>query len=275
MSTPRPKRANRESYVPDKPDAQGYWRGAVWAGWLPDGKPDRRWVKRRSKTERDRAVRKLERERDAGVLGRAGRKPPTVAQLLTRHLDVVLPQRGRAPRTIDGYRSVVDGHIAPALGGTRVDRLETEDVEDFAAGMLARGAAPAYVVKALAVLSAALQDQVRRGRLPRNPCWAVQPPELGEPAHKALTREQARAVLAAIEERRNAVRWKVGLACGLRQGEALGLRWPQVSDHDLKVWWQLQRLTWRHGCEPDMRAGTGDMRDTHNAYSCGRKRGTD
>jgi integrase len=57
------------------------------------------------------------------------------------------------------------------------------------------------------------------------------------------------------EEARNAVRWAVGLACGLRQGEALGLRWPfldiDVPDGQpgkMRVWYQLQRLTWRHGC---------------------------
>jgi integrase len=42
----------------------------------------------------------------------------------------------------------------------------------------------------------------------------------------------------------------VALALGLRQGEALGLRWQYV-DLDaatLTVRWQLQRLAWRHGC---------------------------
>jgi integrase len=45
-------------------------------------------------------------------------------------------------------------------------------------------------------------------------------------------------------------RWQIGLACRLRQGEALGLRW-EYADLDsghLHVWHQLQRLPWRHGC---------------------------
>jgi integrase len=51
-------------------------------------------------------------------------------------------------------------------------------------------------------------------------------------------------------DRRNGTRWSVALALGLRQGEALGLRWQYV-DLDagtLAVRWQLQRLAWRHGC---------------------------
>lgn len=53
-----------------------------------------------------------------------------------------------------------------------------------------------------------------------------------------------------IAGRRNAARWSVGLACGLRQGEALGLRWPFVNldTGELRVWFQLQRLPWQHGC---------------------------
>jgi integrase len=57
-------------------------------------------------------------------------------------------------------------------------------------------------------------------------------------------------VLATIAERRNGSRWSVGLACGLRQGEALGLRWPFVDldAAEMHIGWQLQRLPWRHGC---------------------------
>jgi hypothetical protein len=42
---------------------------------------------------------------------------------------------------------------------------------------------------------------------------------------------------------------------GLRQGEALGLRWsyldidvPEAEVGEMRVWWQLQRLPWKHGC---------------------------
>jgi integrase len=47
----------------------------------------------------------------------------------------------------------------------------------------------------------------------------------------------------------------VALALGLRQGEALGLRWQHVNldTATLTVRWQLQRLAWRHGC-PDPHA---------------------
>jgi integrase len=101
-----------------------------------------------------------------------------------------------------------------------------------------------------AILSSAYEIEVRRGNVARNPCKLVEPPRLGQPDKAALSQEQARAVLNAAAGRRNAARWSVGLGCGLRQGEALGLRWPYVDldGGELRVWFQLQRLPWRHGC---------------------------
>ena len=67
----------------------------------------------------------------------------------------------------------------------------------------------------------------------------------------------ARSFLALVADRRNAARLSIGLACGLRQGEALGQRWHYVNldSGELRVWFQLQRLPWRHGC-PDVAACT-------------------
>jgi len=46
---------------------------------------------------------------------------------------------------------------------------------------------------------------------------------------RPLSAEQARAVLTAALGHRNAARWSVALALGLRQGEALGLAWDAVD----------------------------------------------
>jgi integrase len=243
------RRGNRESWVPDEPNASGYYEAFVTMGTRPDGRPDRRHLKRRSKADRNRAVRELERQRDAGVAGKAGRVR-TVEQMLTRHLGVVLPQRGRAPLTIQSYESLCRNEIFPRWGGQKIDRLLPEHVEDGYAEMLGRGLAASTVRKVHAILSSAYEIEVRRGNVARNPCKLVEAPRLGQAQKKALTEAQARAVLAAVAGRRNASRWSVGLACGLRQGEALGLRWSymDLDTGEMQIWHQLQRLPWRHGC---------------------------
>jgi integrase len=250
------RRGNGESWKSDGPNAHGYYEAFVWMGVKADGKADRRHVERRTETGRDKAVRALEKKRDAGQIGKPGRTK-TIKAMLDRHLEVVLPQRERASKTIIGYRSLYTNQIYPRWGGQQIDRLLPEQLEDGYADMRARGLAASSVRKTHAILSSAYEIEVRRGNVARNPCKLVEPPRLGQPNKTALTQQQARAVLDAVAGRRNAARWSVGLACGLRQGEALGLRWHYVNldSGELRVWFQLQRLPWRHGC-PDVAACT-------------------
>ena len=222
-------------------------RSSGWAS-KPTGIPIAD-TSRSTATARDRAVRALEKKRDAGQVGKPGRVK-TVKEMLDRHLDVVLPQRRRAPTTIVGYRSLCKHQIYPRWGGQRIDRLLPEQIEDGYADLLAGQLAPSSVRKIHAILSSAYEIEVRRGNVTRNPCKLVEPPRVGQPEQAGLSQQQARAVLNNVASRRNAARWSVRLACGLRQGEALRLRWPFVNldTGELRIWFQLQRLSWHHGC---------------------------
>jgi len=261
--TARTRRGNLESWISSEPNARGYYEAKVWMGTRADGKPDRRHVQRKSLKELRARVRVLERMRDTGKVGQPG-KVPTVREMLERHLNVVLPQRGRAPRTIADYWSRCRNDIFPRWGGQRVDRLRPDHIEDGLADMLAAGAAPASVRKVLAILSSAYEVQAKRaqafgmtgGTALVNPCRFVEPPELPEATRKSLTVKQARAVLAEARVRGQFARWAVALSTGLRQGEALGLRWPFLDidgpdgePGEMRVWAQLQRLAWGHGCD--------------------------
>lgn len=258
----RTRKGNRESWISEEPNRDGYYEAKVWIGLKPDGTPDRRHVQRKSLASVKKRVKELERKRDQGTAGRPGRLP-TVEQMLTRHLSVVLPARNRAPRTIADYWSKCRNDIFPRWGGTRIDRLLPEYIEDGYAEMLAEGRAPSHVLKVHVILNSAYKAQAKRSRaygleggsVIINPCEYVDPPEVAEAEKKSLTLRQSRAVLKAAAEERNWLRWAYGLACGNRQGEALGLRWsfldidvPEGEPGVARVAWQLQRLTWEHGC---------------------------
>jgi integrase len=75
----------------------------------------------------------------------------------------------------------------------------------------------------------------------------------------------ARSLLRLTAQRQNGTRWSVGLALGLRQNEALGLRRPYI-DLDkavILVHWQIQRARYRHGCENPHACG-----ERLHAYPC-------
>nr|WP_236594612.1 site-specific integrase [Saccharothrix sp. 6-C] len=56
--------------------------------------------------------------------------------------------------------------------------------------------------------------------------------------------------MEVAQQRRNSARWAIALALGLRQGEALGLRWSDVELEvgTLTVRRNRLRPKWRHGC---------------------------
>ena len=62
--------------------------------------------------------------------------------------------------------------------------------------------------------------------------------------------DEARRILNVAATMRNGARWSVALALGIRQGEALGLRWSYVNldTGEIRAWFQIQRITWQHGC---------------------------
>jgi integrase len=243
------RKANLDSWISDKPNPAGYYEAKVSMGTKANGKVDRRHVQRKTLAAVRKRVKELERQRDAGLTAKAG-KAPTVREMLERHLTIVLPSRDRAPRTIADYWSKCRNDIFPRWGGQRIDRLLPEHVEDGLAEMLADGHAASHVRKVHAILSSAYKDQVKRGNVARNPLEHVTAPSAAQPDISALTQAQASHVAAVARSRPNGVRWAVGLATGLRQGEALGLRWQYVDLETgwMRIWYQIQRLTFEHGC---------------------------
>ncbi len=73
---------------------------------------------------------------------------------------------------------------------------------------------------------------MQRGKVTRNVCTLVDAPSLVRSEVQPLTASEARRLLDSARDTRNAARWSVALSLGLRQGEALGLRW---SDLDLEA----------------------------------------
>jgi integrase len=117
-----------------------------------------------------------------------------------------------------------------AIGHHRLDRLQPEHLERLYGALADKGLSPASILRAHRVLSRALRVAVQRGKVARNVATLVDPPAVKRPQTALpLNQQEARRVLAAAQRHRNAARWTVALAVGLRQSEALGLRWADVD----------------------------------------------
>lgn len=244
MTSVRRERADGESSI--YRDEDGRWQGFVSMGKKDNGRRDRRHVSGARRTDVVTRVRALEAKRDAGIVEAAGRVP-TVGDWLDHWLDNIAARKVRA-RTLESYRTIVRLHLRPGIGHHRLDRLQPEHLERLYVTLADKGLSPASVLRAHRVLSRALRVASQRGKVARNVATLVDPPTVKRPVTALpLSAEEARKVMAAAQAHRNAARWTVALAVGLRQSEVLGLRWADVDldKGTLSVQRGLHRVTGR------------------------------
>ncbi len=167
----------------------------------------------------------------------------TVEQYLTRWLeDVARPKL--CPSTHASYRQKIRLYIMPAVGKQQLAKLHPQHVQALMNDLGARGLSPRTVQYTRAILRKALSQAVKWGLVAKNAAALTDPPRVDRPEMHALTPDQARAFLDAVRSDRLVALYSVALSLGLRQGEALGLRWEDV-DLDagtISVRKQVQRI---------------------------------
>ncbi|MEW1872024.1 tyrosine-type recombinase/integrase [Streptomyces caelestis] len=226
----------------------GRWHGYVSVGVKDDGSPDRRHVSRKTRPEITKAVRELEKQRDSTGVRKAG-QTWTVETWLTHWVEnIAAPNVGE--NTIDGYRVAVYHHLIPGLGAHRLEKLEPEHLERFYQKMQANGSAAGTAHQAHRTANTALNEAVRRRHLTTNPASIAKAPKVEEEEVEPYTLEEIQRLLLEAGKHRNHARWVIALALGLRQGEALGLKWEDVLFEEgvLVVRRGRLRPRYKHGC---------------------------
>ncbi|QKV94011.1 site-specific integrase [Streptomyces sp. NA02950] len=248
--TKRPKRPDGASSIYFGKD--GYWHGRVTVGVRDDGKPDRRHVMSKvSEAEVIKKVRELEKQRDAGKVRKPGR-PWTVKAWLLHWVEEIAKPSVRE-NTYAGYEVAVRVHLIPGLGAHRLDKLEPEHLERFYTKMQANGSKAATAHQAHRTLRTALNHAMRRGHVTRNVATLAVPPRVEEEEIEPYDIKEVQRLLTEAAKLRNSARWSIALALGLRQGEALGLRWSDVDlrNGTLRVRKNRLRPKYLHGCGGD------------------------
>jgi integrase len=199
----------------------------------PDGKRRRRSVggfrtKREAKAAEAEALRRI---RD-GVLVEPSRL--TVGAYLT---ELWLPSMASQVRatTLGGYRHNVRAYIVPRLGDIPLQRLSTARVGAFYGELVASGGqkgrplSPKTVRYVHTTLRRALRDAVADGLVVRNVAAQARPPRARRVEMHTWTAAEVGAFLASVSEDRLYAAWLLLATLGLRRGELLGLRWPDVD----------------------------------------------
>ncbi|GHI89421.1 hypothetical protein Sxan_67850 [Streptomyces xanthophaeus] len=116
--------------------------------------------------------------------------------------------------------------------------------------MQANGSKPATAHQVHRTFRTALNEAVRRGYLGKNPVQLAKAPKTGDYEAEPYTVKEVQRLLKASGRQRNSARWAVALALGLRQGEALALKWEDVDLEGgfLVVRRSRRRPQYAHGC---------------------------
>ena len=154
-----------------------------------------------------------------------------------------------APKTIASYRTSIEQYIVPTIGKTRLDKLTPQHVRKVEQHIRDKGLGGASAQQAHRVLSLALRDAMRDGRVTRNVATLVDQPKKKAPTMTVLDAAGGIRLLETVQHDRLGSRIAAALLTGARQGELLGLELDRVTD-ELDLSWQLKRFSWSHGCNP-------------------------
>lgn len=152
----------------------------------------------------------------------------TLAHFLSLWMDEVSRPKLR-PSTIKSYESYIRLHITPALGHLTLAELTAQDVQRFLNASSKAGLSPRTVQYMRAILRAALAQALRWGYVERNVAALATPPRQKPKQVAALSAEHAARLIDATREDRLGNLFATALYTGLRQGELLGLRWPDID----------------------------------------------
>jgi integrase len=142
------------------------------------------------------------------------------------------------PSTWSSYRSNLELHVIPRLGGCRLNeitpdrlnRLYAELLESgYRKGREARGLSARTVRYCHTVLRRALRDALLWDRIARNPADRATPPEAKRSERPVWCAAELRRFLVHVRDDRLYAAWALLATTGMRRGEVLGLRWSDVD----------------------------------------------
>jgi integrase len=200
------------------------WVAQIESGRSPAGR--RRYARavRRTRKDAQTALKELQRAADAGL---TPGQSSTVETFLGWWLDHALGDVTAA--TSARYRRAVNDWIAPHIGTIRLNKLSPAHVQMMLVRLEENGLSPKSRSLARDILARALRWAEQTNVVGRNVARIVQGPKSTRKISDALTATEAQAVLAKAKGDRLEALAVVALRLGVRQGEALGLRWEDVD----------------------------------------------
>jgi integrase len=220
-------------------------RGTVWRLKYRDatgrqvketlGRVEDGWTKRKAEAELRARLTAVHRE------GFRKAEPVTFRTFAAEWLAAYPVAKALKRSTVEGYRLIIEKHLLPAFGSSKLDRIDAEALDGYLVAKRRDGLAPRTLNRHLNLLNAMLTAAQRRSLIQANPVPSVDRPREPRRRWRILTPAEVGGVErsfddliaeASGEERswreQARVIFLVLVGAGLRRGEVLGLRWHSV-----------------------------------------------
>ena len=222
--TPRKRRARGDGGL-YWDETRQRWIGEVTIGYRPNGKRITRKVSDANKTEALRKLKELRRDLDDGLPVAAGNY--TVADAVKDWLRFGL--HGRSASTVANYTTLAHQHIVPVFGGRKLRELTAEDLDQWLEDK-STDLSTNTLRDLRSILKRIIARAQSRDKVKRNVALLCEVPtgREGRPS-KALTFEQAEAVLNAAEDSPLHAYLVLSLLIGARTEELRALTWSHVD----------------------------------------------
>lgn len=233
------RRGNGEGSIYER--KKGQWAAVVTTGYKADGKPNRKFMYGKTRSEVADKLREVQNQIAAGGVTDPGKL--TVGDWLNLWLESYVRPNVRQS-TYESYRLQLDNHLIPGLGMKRLNKLTTTDIQVFYKVLLESGnklkvrnketdalecpgygLAPSTLVCIRNILKAALEQAVIERKIPINPARATKAPKVEKRDMNILSQEEITQFLDTTTEYRYYAAYVLALSTGIRRGEVLGLPW--------------------------------------------------
>lgn len=266
MSTSEPaarsRRGNLEGSEP-RQRKDGRWQANYPVGIRANGSMILQSVYGKTKAECRAKARELATKHANGQTSTT--KAPRLLEWLHYFIDRSEADKRLRPRTANAYRSKVDNYVqGHRVARKRLTALTADDLRAIYEPMREKKLSESTVAYMHRIIRRALNVAIQDGILARNPAERMDAPQQAAFEPQVYTTEEVRRMVQVAQGMDDGARMMLNLTLGPRQGEALGLSWPDVdfAKNRIRIVREVYTLPWKHGCAPD-----------GGVPVCGRKRG--